>query len=65
MFTLGVCGFEHATLDLYHFLVCADTALMKAYFPNLVLTYLGNLIGGLIFSGIVAGMYNLKNDRKL
>lgn len=65
MFTLGVCGFEHATLNLYHFLVCTDTALMKAYFPNLVLTYLGNLIGGLIFSGIVAGMYNLKNDRKL
>ncbi len=65
MFTLGVCGFEHATLDLYHFLVCTDTALMKAYFPNLVLTYLGNLIGGLIFSGIVAGMYNLKNDAKL
>lgn len=64
MFTLGVCGFEHATLDLYHFLVCQDTAIMKAYFPNLVLTYLGNLIGGLIFAGIVTGMYSLKNNKK-
>ena len=61
MFTLGVCGFEHATLDLYHFLVCTDTTMMAAYFPNLVLTYLGNLIGGLIFSGVVILMYRLKH----
>jgi formate/nitrite transporter FocA (FNT family) len=65
MFTLGVCGFEHATLDLYHFLVCTDTALMAAYFPNLVLTYLGNLVGGLIFAGITIGMYSLKNTNQI
>lgn len=61
MFTLGLCGFEHATLDLYHFLVCQDTTLMRAYFPNLALTYIGNLVGGLCFGAIITGMTYLKH----
>lgn len=62
MFTLGLCGFEHATLDLYHFLVCQDTTLMRAYFPNLALTYIGNLVGGLCFGAIITGMTHLKHE---
>lgn len=64
IFTLAICGFEHATLDLYHFLVCADTSMMATYFPFLALTYAGNLIGGLIFAGIVAVTQNLRHPNK-
>ena len=61
IFSLSVCGFEHATLDFYYFLLCPNTGIMGEYFPKLVFVYFGNLIGGLIFSGLITETYRLKH----
>lgn len=59
VFIMCICGFEHATVDLYHFLVCPRLETLY-YIPNLILTYLGNIIGGMIF----AGLFSLEIDVK-
>lgn len=51
VFIMSLCGFEHATVDLYLFLVC-PTFKALYYIPHLVLVYIGNIIGGLVFSGL-------------
>ena len=53
VFAMYICGFEHATVDLYLFLACP---IMDAllFIPKLIVVYIGNVIGGLIFAGLFA-----------
>lgn len=53
VFVMCICGFEHATVDLYLFLSCPVFSTLY-YIPNLILVYLGNVVGGLIFAGLFA-----------
>lgn len=56
-----LCGFEHATVDLYLFLVC-PTFKALYYIPHLILVYLGNIIGGLIFAGLFSLEIDVANN---
>lgn len=53
VFVMCICGFEHATVDLYLFLSCPVFETLY-FIPNLILVYLGNVVGGLIFAGLFA-----------
>ena len=53
IFIMYVCGFEHATVDLYLFLACPISKTLL-FIPKLITVYFGNVIGGLIFAGLFA-----------
>ena len=61
VFAMHLCGFEHATVDLYLFLACP---MMEAllFIPKLIVVYIGNVIGGLIFAGLFALEIDVTDD---